>query len=282
MGWMDRLKSTVDEVQTNAMDIAVSKKAEIEQNIAEKAEIKEQERAQELAVQEEQQRLKAQFSVSKKMGDVSIDIPHELFMVRRASAQLPKKSGMLMKTGKAIAAMSTLGASIAIEQAMKPDNRVFRFDEIRSFELIQDDSSVMSGGVGAAVAGGLLLGGVGAIVGSNVGKRKGRKVVENLFLKINLKSLDFPCVIIPYIDKAVKVSSNEYKKAFSAAQETVSCLELIVDAVDQAASSEQANVMNQGSNVAEQIMQFKSLLDMGAISEEEFEMKKRELLGLQA
>lgn len=279
MGWMDKLKTTIDEVQNNALDLASTKKEEIEQSIALKAEHREQEHAKELSMQEEQRQLKSLFNASKKMGDVSIDIPHELFMVRRASAQLPKKSGMLMKTGKAIAAMSTLGASIAIEQAMKPDNRVFRFDEIRSFELIQDDSSVMSGGVGAAVAGGLLLGGVGAIVGSNVGKRKGRKVVENLFLKINLKSLDFPCVIIPYIDKAVKVSSNEYKKAFSAAQETVSCLELIVDAVDKAISPEESNVGDQGSNVAEQIMQFKSLLDMGAITEEEFELKKRELLG---
>ena len=215
MGWMDKIKNAAADVQANATELAIAKKAELDQQLAEKKETRELKRSEELAAQEEQRRFKALFNASKTMGDVSIDTVHGLFKVRRASAQLPKKSGALMKTAKALAAVSTAGASVAIEYAMKPDNHIFRFEEIRSFDLMQDDSAVISGGVGAAVAGGLLLGGVGAIVGSNVGKRKQRKVVENLFLKINFKSLDFPCVIIPYIDKPVKVSSNDYKKAFS-------------------------------------------------------------------
>ena len=278
MGWMDKIKNAAADVQANATELAIAKKAELDQQLAEKKETRELKRSEELAAQEEQRRFKALFNASKTMGDVSIDTVHGLFKVRRASAQLPKKSGALMKTAKALAAVSTAGASVAIEYAMKPDNHIFRFEEIRSFDLMQDDSAVISGGVGAAVAGGLLLGGVGAIVGSNVGKRKQRKVVENLFLKINFKSLDFPCVIIPYIDKPVKVSSNDYKKAFSAAQETVSCLELIIDAVEHQGTNPALNAPTSTDNVAEQLMQFKQLLDAGVITEEEFAAKKAELL----
>ena len=51
-------------------------------------------------------------------------------------------------------------------------NIVFNFNDVVSYELIQDGESITKGGVGRAVAGGILFGGVGAVVGGLTGKKK--------------------------------------------------------------------------------------------------------------
>lgn len=221
MGLMDKLKKTAEDAQQVAASAVSDKLAEREQAQLEKAETK-----REIA------ELKDTFNPTKTIGDISVDSVHRLFKVKHATADVKKKSGALAKTGKAFVAVSTLGASVAVEHAMKPSDCIFRFDEIRSFELLEDDSQIAGGGVGAAVAGGVLFGGAGAIAGSVVGKKKTTKTVDNLVLKINLRDFDLPCVMIPYITKKTSVTSGDYRKALSAAQQTVSCLELIIEEVN--------------------------------------------------
>lgn len=47
------------------------------------------------------------------------------------------------------------------------DNKtVFRFDEIIECSILEDGSTIQSGGVGRAVAGSIIAGGVGAVVGA--------------------------------------------------------------------------------------------------------------------
>lgn len=56
--------------------------------------------------------------------------------------------------------------------------KVRRYDEIVSFELLENGNSVTKGGLGRAVAGGLLFGGVGAIVGGVTGEKKQKRFVK--------------------------------------------------------------------------------------------------------
>lgn len=49
---------------------------------------------------------------------------------------------------------------------------VFSFSELTDYELIEDGETITKGGFGTAVAGGILFGGVGAIVGGGLGKKK--------------------------------------------------------------------------------------------------------------
>ena len=273
MGFMDKMKKVSGDVTEKAQEkmsmVVEDKKAEREE--------------QQLAKQE-QKELARVFSSTNDMGDMSVDTRNMLFKVRHASAVIPKQSGALMKTGKALAAVYTLGASVAIEHAMKPDDKIFRFEELRSFELLEDDSQIVGGGVGMALAGGALFGTGGAIAGSMVSGKKTKKTVDNLLLKINLRAIDFPCVIIPYITKTVKVTSNEYKKALGAAQQTISCIELIIEMMDeqrqQIKSEVNAAPTPAAADPVEQVKKLKELMDMGVLSQEEFEVKKRELLGL--
>lgn len=229
MGFMDAIKKKAGEAQQIAEQAVSNKLAEHEQKQIEKADAK-----QELAAsKQEQAELKAMFRPTRTMGDVSVDASHKLFKVRRATANIKKDASSLAKTSKALLAVSTLGASAAIEHAMQPDDHVFRFDEIRSFELLEDDSQIIGGGAGAAIAGGIAFGAAGMIAGSNVGKKKTTKTVDNLLLKINLRSFDLPCVIIPYITKKTSVNSKDYAKALSEAQQTISCLELILSEIQE-------------------------------------------------
>ena len=52
---------------------------------------------------------------------------------------------------------------------------IFSFKDVESFELMQDDESIVTGGLGSAIAGGILFGEVGAIVGGIVGNKKIKK-----------------------------------------------------------------------------------------------------------
>lgn len=290
MGLFDKVKKAAEDAQQMAGEALENKLAEREQSQAIKSEQREQGKLAKAAEKEQQAEYKRIYRSTNNMGDVSVDSGNRLFKVRRASANIPKQSGALMKTGKAIAAVSTLGASVAIEQAMKPDDRIFRFDEIRSFELMEDDSQVVGGGVGMALVGGAFFGGAGMVAGSMVGGKKTKKTCDSMLLKINLKSIDMPCVIIPYVTKTIKKTSNDYKKALSAAQQTISCLEMIVETIERenAVPAEPQRVVvghvgaaPQAADIpVEKVKKLKELLDMGVLTQEEFDAKKAELLGL--
>jgi len=251
------------------------------QNVIEE---KRDERSMVAANKEEDKAIQAKylddFKPTKVMGDLEIDMDHRLFKVRHASAGLKKKDGLMKTSGKAVAALCTYGASVVIEKTMlQPSDRVFTFDELYDYELMEDDSQVTKGGLGMAVAGGVLFGGAGAIAGGLTGKKKAKKEVESLVLKINLNDIEFPCVMIPYITKSTKTKSNAYIDAFNTAQETISCLDIVLR-MEEAAKANAASSPAPAADPAEQIMKLKELLDMGALTQEEFDLKKKEILGL--
>lgn len=58
------------------------------------------------------------------------------------------------------------------------DYLLFNYDQIVDFELLKDGSSIASGGLGRTAVGGLLFGGVGAIVGASTGRKKGKRRLQ--------------------------------------------------------------------------------------------------------
>lgn len=157
----------------------------------------------------------------------------------------------------------------------KEEPWIFNFDDITSFELVENGNTITSGGLGAALGGGLMFGTVGAIVGSNVGKRKNLATCESLKIKIVLNSLHMPVIYISFIENmSVQKNSPVYKQNFNSAQECLSLLEIICNN----RSKDPLSVGTLNSN-ADEIMKYKKLLDCGAITSEEFEAKKKQLLG---
>lgn len=239
-----------------------------------------------MARNEEQNNFKEIFSATQSLGDITIDQGNELFKVKNATSEIKKKSGGLKKATKATAALMTCGMSLAAEAvvnvATKPEDQIFRFSDLISYEIIMDDEEITNVGLGRAAASGLIFGAAGGIAGAIAGKKKTKKAVEHLTLKINLKDFNFPCVMINYINKSVKTSSNAYKDAISALEKTKSVLDLIIQQEEAKQSSTEEPQQETGSSendTFETLKKLKELLDMGILTEEEFNKKKAEILG---
>ena len=140
---------------------------------------------------------------------------------------------------------------------------IYSFDEVAGYESdAPDDLTVTEtkGGIGRAVIGAAVAGPVGAIVGAATAKtetRKGSRSKENVSIRFTLPlgETSLPTTVYPggmtAILKRCKVSQEKPR------------------VTDQVTSS-----------TADELLKFKQLLDMGAITEAEYNAKKAQLLGL--
>ena len=138
---------------------------------------------------------------------------------------------------------------------------IYSFDEIAGYESdVPDDLTVTEakGGIGRAVIGAAVAGPVGAIVGAATAKtetRKGRSK-ENVSIRFvfSLGESSLPTTVYPGGMTSFLKSCKASQEKPQAAAPAVSC--------------------------ADELLKFKQLLDMGAITEEEYSLKKSQLLGL--
>lgn len=144
-----------------------------------------------------------------------------------------KKDGIGKSMFKGMLAVSTMGMSIAAEKMIgagkqKVGNKEwFEYSDLLSYELLEDDSLVTSGGVGQALIGGALFGGFGAVAGGITGKRTQKKKIESLYIKATVNNFSTPCIMIPLITKSTKTSSKEYTVAFQLAHQILAALDVI-------------------------------------------------------
>lgn len=107
--------------------------------------------------------------------------------------------------------------------------KIHTFDEIVSFELLEEGETITKGGIGGAVVGGLLLGGTGAVIGSVIGKKQTKPMCNSMNIKIVLNNMDSPNKYITVIDTPLKRSGFVFETLYSQAQECLSVLQLICD-----------------------------------------------------
>ena len=152
---------------------------------------------------------------------------------------------------------------------------VYNYSDIVHFELLEDEESVAKGGLGRALVGGALFGGTGAIVGGVTGKRKNKGVCTSMKLKVTINDVNNPAVYINFIETKTKKSGMVYKNISKLAQECLSTFQLICDQ-----NKNDKNTNETSISAADELKKYKELLDMDAISLEEYEAKKTELLKL--
>ena len=154
---------------------------------------------------------------------------------------------------------------------------IYDLDSIRGYEIVENGGSVTSGGLGRAAVGALTFGGAGAIVGAVTGKKHSTSIVESMQVKILMSDIDNPVLFIDLISSKTKRTSIIYKIAVKDAEKIIYLLE--------SQFKESADIGVQESSLepqssADEIRKFKELLDDGIITKEEFEEKKKDLLGL--
>ena len=140
----------------------------------------------------------------------------------------------------------------------KIGNDIFSFDNLLNFELYEEASttSTTQGGLGRAIVGGALFGGVGAVVGGSTGKRTTISTSSTYILHVTLKNAHTDCAEISNI-------------RYDAARACVSALEII-----ESENQPQTAV----SSIADELIKLKSLMDAGVISNDEFEIAKAKIL----
>lgn len=253
----------------------------------------ERQRMAELAQQrwQVQQARSAQFHPVKNIGQVAIDHANRFFLVRNAASYVRPAPRKVSKA-RIRAAVMSMGLSevvAAVNSSTKASDKIFSFDELVGYELLEDDSVVSAGTTATVASARSSLFGTrayGASASAQVGMQK--KVVEHLVLRIDTDDVEYPCVMITYISKPTVVSSNNYRFAFSQAQQTMSALGAILRQREreapqaESATPVQQIVVNQTSapNDMELLKQLKELLDAGIVTEEEFQAKKAQILGL--
>lgn len=161
-----------------------------------------------------------------------------------------------------------------------------KFNDIASYDLYQDSDLVTEGGAGRAIAGGLMFGAAGAIIGGATAKRKTTKIIREMYIRVSFKNISTDYVEIP-LCRDVRTDSSAYHNAREVANQVLSLLEAMVSqtqTMDEGAKHGNLDTKNHtDSNTvplspADEILKFKSLLDCGAITEEEYEATKKRLL----
>ena len=150
---------------------------------------------------------------------------------------------------------------------------VYKYSDIVKFELLEDGESVVSGGGGEAILGGLFFGEVGAIVGSNIGGKTSASICTGLSIDITLNDINNPSLQINLIKAPLPKKDPEYERLYRCARECMSLLQLMHDEAGK-------KPLSTSLSVADELLKFKQLLDLGALTEEEFESKKKQLLGM--
>ena len=163
-----------------------------------------------------------------------------------------------------------------------------RYSDIVSITYEENGNDMYNKSLGGAVVGGLLFGGVGAIVGSNTAKAVKNKKIEMMSIKILLKSTSEPTILLEIFkagkDRAVLETKNTADKFFyEGLMKEVTGIKdifsIIIDIVDKSSASQNQQISVSASNsVADELTKLVQLKDAGVLTEEEFQAQKAKLL----
>lgn len=168
-----------------------------------------------------------------KVGPLEIDRHHRTYRIneaRKAKGSSGLIGGAIKGTAKATLAVSTMGLSLipSLVKKNKNDTDWYSFEDLVSYELIINNETVVSGGVGQALVAGAMFGVIGAVAGGVVAKRKSTSKILNMTVRVTSNDFTKPVVFIDLIRKPVKNTSKEYKEAVENAQRIMGALDVIV------------------------------------------------------
>lgn len=159
---------------------------------------------------------------------------------------------------------------IAVVDNFKSSIRFYKYTDIIGYEMFEDGNSVIKGSVGTSAVGALAFGAAGGIVGAAT-SRKIAAYCTSMQIIITVKDMDHPNITLNLLVGKAQRGSWVYKTLMEQAKKIISTLDNIKDQVSPQADS---------ASSADEIAKFKKLLDSGAITQEEYNKKKKELLGI--
>ena len=162
---------------------------------------------------------------------------------------------------------------------------VHHYSDIVSISYEENGSDVFNKSIGGAVVGGLLLGGVGAIVGSNTAKATQNKEVRNMSIKILLRSTSNSTIVLKIYEGFLETKNYgdriHYEKLMQEVSEIKDIFSIIIDIVDKKSYSSTTLPTAPPTStisVADELEKLAKLKEAGILSEEEFNEQKVKLL----
>lgn len=170
---------------------------------------------------------------------------------------------------------------------------VLRYSDIVSISYEENGNNVFNKSLGGAVVGGLLFGGVGAIVGGNTAKATQNKEVRSMRMKILLKSTSNSKIILKIYeagkDGSILETKNvadkiHYEGLIKEVTGIKDIFSIIIDIVDKDIAVQKNTFVTQSQpikSVADELAKLVKLKEAGYLSDEEFNVQKTKLLNQQ-
>ena len=169
-----------------------------------------------------------------------------------------------------------------IYQNGKTHSKTYSFSDLINYEVYENGKSQVQGRAGSALIGGAFFGLGGLIVGSSMSRNVNEKC-NQLKLIIRLNDFDCPEIVITYVN-TVDLDKNSwtYKNMKNNIQTVCSMLEYMLNekTLEQSSAGKQEEKISVNASSKEQLQELKEMLDDGLITQEDYEKKKKQILGL--
>ena len=248
-------------------------------------------------------------SVTNRLFNVLIDESHGLMAITESgkvndvfnyinASSLPRKKGekSTINTREIGNYLFLMDDFFKVLVLVGPDcHESFNYSDIIEVSYEENGSQLYtkSAGrtIGGAIVGGVLMGGAGAVVGGLSGASKQNKEIENMDIKILLRStIRTSCVLhFKDVDRVLKTKEDAdrklYEKYVKNANQAKDVLSVIIDNAKQVSTPTaqpiaQPVVAPASSSVADELAKLAKLKADGILTDEEFQAQKSKLLGL--
>lgn len=164
-------------------------------------------------------------------------------------------------------------------------NPIHNFDDLLGYEIIQNEKSISKGGLGTALIGGLLFGGVGAIVGGVTGDRKTEEVVQKIQIKLELDDMSNPIENVLYWDASLpsfrggKMTPLFLDALKSHLEKDAALLELVLRKVEKKKELTDKSELNVSKNtIKDRLENLRDLFDSGLLNEDEYKNQRNKII----
>lgn len=163
------------------------------------------------------------------------------------------------------------------------EKRIALFNDIISVEIVENGTTIFSKSttrtIGGALVGNALMGGAGAVVGGLSGNSKKSDKVDSVSVKILVRDVENPTIILNlHKGRELETSNEEYKKLNEFANEIKDVISVIIDSVDNENKSTESKCKQPDANITDELMKIAKLKEDGLLTDEEFSKMKLKLL----
>lgn len=169
------------------------------------------------------------------------------------------------------------------------DLAVISYKDLLASEICEDGTSVTKTSrvsqAGSALLGGLLLGGVGAVVGGLTGKKTTTDKIKRISLRLTVNSTQAPIHDVNFMTVEGKRGGLIYNNAIQKASHWHGLIEVLIKRADSEeqdlnGSAYQTALTSPSFSVADEIKKLADLHNSGVLSSDEFQQQKIKLLGV--